>query len=109
MGERWQLLERDPPDLVVFIGSEVRRGSPPVPDEPSAEAYRILTASSLQPTQMRRRAGRHEHAEFLVHLPRERAQLGLSGLQMSTGQVPHVRVGTAVRTPMDEEDVTFAD
>lgn len=86
----------------MFIGSHVRRRSLPLADKPGAEAYRLLSASCVQPTQMNRRACCYLHAQFLVHLPRERSQLCLAGLDVSTGQIPHTRVRAPVQTPVDE-------
>ena len=86
----------------MFIGSDVRRRSLPLADKPRAEAYGFPSASSVQPTQMDSRACCYLDAQFLVHLPRERSQLCLAGLDVSTGQIPHTRVRAAVRTPVDE-------
>jgi hypothetical protein len=41
------------------------------------------------------------HAQFLVHFPGECSQLCLACLDVSAGQIPDARVGTAVRTPVD--------
>ena len=82
--------------------SDVRRRSRPLADKPRAEAYRFPSASCVQPTQMDRRACCYLHTQFLVHLPRERNQLCLACLDVPTGQIPHIRVRAAVRTPVDE-------
>ena len=93
----------------MFIGSDVRRRSLPLADKPRAEAYGLPSASCVQPTQMDRRACCYLHAQFLVHLPRERSQLCLACLDVPTRQIPHTRVRAAVRTPVDEQDPTFAN
>ena len=93
----------------MLIGSYVRRRSLPLADKPRAEAFGFPSASCVQPTQMDRRAGCYLHAQFLAHLPRERSQLCLACLDVSTGQIPHTRVCAAVRTPVDEQDSTFAN
>ena len=74
VGGRRQLLKAEPSDVVVFLGSDVRWRSLPVTHKPSAEECRLFCRSYGQPTQMRRRARRYLHAEFLVQFPRERVQ-----------------------------------
>jgi hypothetical protein len=55
------------------------------------------------------RARRYLYAQFLMHLPGERSQLCLAHLDVSAGQIPHIWGRAAVRTPVDEEDSTFAN
>ena len=64
----------EPSDRILFVGGDVLRRSVPVANNPGADEYRPSSASCVQPTQVRHRACRYLHAEFLVHLPRERAQ-----------------------------------
>jgi hypothetical protein len=75
VGGRRQLLEAEPSDVVVFLGGDVRWRSLPFTHESSAKECRLFGRSCGQPTQVRRRGRRYLHAEFLVQLPRERAQL----------------------------------
>ena len=109
VGGRRQLLKAEPPDVVVFLGSDVRRRSLPVTHQPSTKECGLFCRSCAHPTQMRRRARCYLHAEFFVQFPRQRAQFGLAKLNDSTRQVPHVRVGTLLRTPVYEEDATFTN
>lgn len=74
VGGRRQLVESEPSDVVVLLGSDVRRRSPPATHVPSTEERRLLCRSCRQPTQMRRRARRYLDAELLVQFPCERAQ-----------------------------------
>src|SRR5688572_8929716 len=93
----------------MFIRSDVCRCPLPLTDKPGAKAHGVLSVAHLQSTQMDRRACCYLHAEFLMHLPGERSQLCLACIDVSAGQIPHVRVDMAVRTSVDEQDSTFAN
>ena len=109
VGELRQLLGQEPSDRVMFIRGEVRRCPLPVPHKPGAEAYRLPFPTYVQAAQMHRRVCCYLHAQFLAHLPREGGQLCLACLDVSAGQIPHTRVHAAVRAPVDEQDLTFAN
>lgn len=74
VGGRRKLLKAEPSDVVVFLGSDVRRRSLPVTHKPSAKECRLFCRSYGQPTQMRCRARCYLHAEFFLQFPREGAQ-----------------------------------
>lgn len=75
VGGRRQLLEAEPSDGDVFLGSDVHWRSLPVTHKPSAEERRLVCGSSSHATQMGRRVRRYLHAEFFVQLSPERTQL----------------------------------
>jgi hypothetical protein len=56
VGERRQLLGPEPADLVMFVGSDVRRRSLSHADKPGAEAYVLASAAYVQAAQMNRQA-----------------------------------------------------
>lgn len=109
VGERRRLADREPADLVVLLGGEVRRLPPPGPDHPGAEVDGVRSASRSHTTQGRDRAGDDPHAELLVQLPRERLELRLASLHMTTGQVPHPGMGETAGAAMHEQDPALAD
>ena len=72
---RRHVIDVEPSDVVVFLGSEVRWRPLPVWHQPSAEEGRPFRRSCGQPTQVRRRASRYVHAEFFAQFPRERVKV----------------------------------
>src|SRR6476646_5918045 len=109
MARRGKLLEGEPSDVVMFLGSEVRRRSVPGAHQPSAEPCWFISRSCGHATQMRRGARHDLHAELLVQLPRQRVQLGLSGLDKPAWQVPHTRVRPLVGPAMREQETAVTD
>jgi hypothetical protein len=109
VSESRHLLEPEPPDPVVLVEGEVRGRPLPEADQPGAQEHPVVTASHSQATQTSRRLLGYPNAELLVQLSLERAQLRLAGLQVATGQVPHVREGAAVWTAMHEQGSTITN
>lgn len=93
----------------MFVGGDVRRRSLPRADKPGAEADGFTAAAYVQAAQMNGRACRYLHTQFLLYFPSKRSQLCLACLDVSAGQIPNARVRAAVRTPVDEQYLTFAN
>ena len=74
VGGRRQLVEAEPSDAVVFLGSDVRWRSLPVTHEPGAEKCRLFCRPCGQQTQMGHRARSYLHAELFLQFSRERVQ-----------------------------------
>jgi hypothetical protein len=87
-----ELILLEPPDGIVFVQRDIDRISRPTLDQPDLHVERI--GMDLQDG----RAGRlcDVDPEFLVQLASKRRAGKLSRFHMSTGQVPHVGVPTAL-------------
>jgi hypothetical protein len=87
-----ELILLEPPDGIVFVQRDIDRSSRPTLDQPDLHVERI--GMDLQDGRAGRR--RDVDPELLVQLPSKRRAGKLSRFDMSTGQVPHVGVPTAL-------------